>query len=167
MQDNPEVEKRDPQELVGEYPGAGGGEPHAEPTGFQPRRWLLSASAKAAALLLSQGLWHFLRRLGKTPREQFFFDRFTERFTGLWSVASVVRRDSGPPSAGSSFPLCPASILRPCPPTAPSAGIFTGSRSKHVASAGTLLCPQEGTGLTAPGSGALCGTGQGSYISGK
>ncbi|XP_066876633.1 SAP30-binding protein isoform X1 [Kogia breviceps] len=100
--DNPEVEKRDPQELVGEYPGGEAwgeprgqvSEPHPEPTGFQPRRRLLSAPAKAAALpqacvfRLSQGLWHFLRRLEKTPREQFFFDSqihasFSERVRNM------------------------------------------------------------------------------------
>lgn len=53
LQDNPEVEKRDPQELVGKYPRGPISEPCPEQTGFRPCRLLglLPASAKAAALL--------------------------------------------------------------------------------------------------------------------
>lgn len=87
------------------------------------------------------------------------------RFRELWSVASVVKRDSGP----SSWELV-LLVLCAWPPALDppslSTGIFTGSGRKHVASAGMLLCPREGACLPALEPGALCVTGQGGYGSG-
>lgn len=63
-------------------------------------------------------------------------------FRGLWLVASVVGRHSGPLQLGvhSSCAMGLSSVLSPRPP---SGDIFMCSGSKPVASAGTVLCPQE------------------------
>lgn len=66
LQDNPEVEKRDPQELVGKYGNAvrAHSEPWPKRTGFRPRGGLLSASAKAAVLAGALSLLLSLRASG-------------------------------------------------------------------------------------------------------
>lgn len=85
LQDNPEIEKRDPQELVGEYPAGGLGgtflslaqskraSSHTGPAAARCTRLLGlsrgSCSARSLVSSGSQGLGHFLSGLGKTPRE--------------------------------------------------------------------------------------------------
>lgn len=171
LQDNPEVEKRDPQELVGEYPGVEGtrgqvSEPHPEPAGFQPRRWLLSAAAEAAAQLLSlsldsnsQGLWHFLRCLGETPREQFFENRIYGASHGALVTCQCRQRGTRAPLAGACSPCALSLASRPWTPRASLLSVFTGSGCKHVASAGMLLCPREEHASQPLEPGALCVTG--------
>ena len=94
-------------------------EPHPEPTGFQPRRRLLSASAKATVLLqacvfrLSQGLWHFLRCLDKTPREKFFFDnQIHGAFHWALVICQCCQEGFRAPFSWELVPLVPCT----CPP---------------------------------------------------
>ena len=83
LQDNPEVEKRDPQELVGEYPGVEGARGRSLSLTQSQVASLCFHRGSSSAMNLSldsdsQGLWHFLRRLGETPREQFFWSHLRQ-----------------------------------------------------------------------------------------
>lgn len=105
LQDNPEAEKRDPQELVGKYWGA-------SRASSEPRPEQLASGHAGPTCLphLSRGLWHFLRCLGKTPRKQFFFDSHIHGVSH-WSLVSCQCCQEGfrAPPAGTR-PLCDPSF---------------------------------------------------------
>lgn len=89
-------------------------------------------------------------------------------FVGLWSAASVVRRDSRPLQLGAHSPYAQGSSSALGPPPSPSGGTFMRSRSKRVASADTCSVPEGEHASTVVESGTLGDLGgQGGYVSGK
>ena len=170
LQDNPEVEKRDPQELVGEYPGVEGARGRSLSLTQSQVASLCFHRGSSSAMNLSldsdsQGLWHFLRRLGETPREQFFENCIYGAFQGALVSCQCRQEGLGPLQLGACSP-CALRLASGLGPPEPLRWRIHGLRAQTWASAGMLLCPREGACLPALEPGALCVTGQGGYGSG-